>query len=296
MSIAVTFAGIIRGKWWYGLLYHESVLLHYVSVFDDQDLALEYLFHQSNMFGKPLWTYEVESKGSDVILYYYSANIETFQWSHRRVDSDLMKTMKWRNVIVWDKQQRDFLKRYCPEADYQLVGSIDFVDSTTIFKANVSGFNIAVFDVTPMRPVLYTKRGWAIADYVSEKLVMQFFSDIGEIVDPDKVNLLWKQKRIVMRTFVSKGFIGKRNRIINKYFTAVDSGVSARKLIEESDAVISLPFTSTAIIGKELGKPSIYYDASGSIERNNRHSISVLKNRAELTSWYNSLNIWTANK
>jgi len=289
MSIAITFAGTIRGKWWYGPLHEESALLHYVSVFDDQDLAREYFFHNSASFHRPLWTYEAVMKGADVSLYYFSTNIESFQWRHRRADSDLLKTMQWRNVIVWDKQQRDFLKRYCPGTDYQVVGSIDFADSSTIFKANVLGFNIAIFDVTPTRPVFYTGYGWAIAPYWSEKLAMQFFCDIGKIVDPNKVNLLWKQKRIVNRTFIGKGFIGKRDLIINKYFTAVDPAMSAKRLIEGSDAVIAMPFTSTAIIGKELGKPSIYYDASGSIVKDNRHGIPVLKNRHELTTWYNTL-------
>ena len=47
------------------------------------------------------------------------------------------------------------------------------------------------------------------------------------------------------------------------------------------DLVISMPFTSTAIIAKELGKPSIFYDASASIEKNESHGIPVLKNKEE---------------
>jgi polysaccharide biosynthesis PFTS motif protein len=52
-----------------------------------------------------------------------------------------------------------------------------------------------------------------------------------------------------------------------------------------------MPFTSTAIIAKELGKPSIFYDASASIEKNESHGIPVLKNKEELKNWYRSLNI-----
>ena len=50
-----------------------------------------------------------------------------------------------------------------------------------------------------------------------------------------------------------------------------------------------MPFTSTAIIGKELGKPSIYYDASGDVHKNESHGIPVLKNKDELKNWYHSL-------
>ena len=57
------------------------------------------------------------------------------------------------------------------------------------------------------------------------------------------------------------------------------------------DLVISMPFTSTAIIAKEMGKPSIYYDALGSIEINTSHGIPVIKSKTELRGWYYSLNI-----
>ena len=91
----------------------------------------------------------------------------------------------------------------------------------------------------------------------------------GTIFNNNKIDLLWKQKRIVGREFTSNGFLKKRDRIINQFFETIDSSVSARRLIEECDAIISMPFTSTAIIGKELGKPSIFYDASASIEEIN---------------------------
>ena len=71
---------------------------------------------------------------------------------------------------------------------------------------------------------------------------------------------------------------------------SVDTNISAARLIEYCDAVISMPFTSTAIIGKELGKPSIYYDAFGMIKQQKYHGIPVLKTKNDLKSWYNSLN------
>ena len=75
--------------------------------------------------------------------------------------------MKWRNFIVWDKQQRDLLKRYCLEANYQVVGSMDFLDSSTIFKANRSGHKISVFDATTTKSAFYTSFELAIESYWS---------------------------------------------------------------------------------------------------------------------------------
>ena len=84
-------------------------------------------------------------------------------------------------------------------------------------------------------------------------------------------------------------FLEKQNNLVLGAVTKVDTNIAARSLIKVSDAVISMPFTSTAIIGKELGKPSIYYDASTSVEHNESHGIPVLKSKVELNKWFKSL-------
>ena len=70
----------------------------------------------------------------------------------------------------------------------------------------------------------------------------------------------------------------------------VDPNVGARSLIKNSDAVISMPFTSTALIAKELDVPSIFYDASGEILEYKSHNITVLKSKNELFEWKTYLN------
>jgi polysaccharide biosynthesis PFTS motif protein len=53
-----------------------------------------------------------------------------------------------------------------------------------------------------------------------------------------------------------------------------------------------MPFTSTALIAKYEGKPSIYYDPSGIIQKNDRaaHGIPVLVNIDELQQWVEGIN------
>ena len=291
-SIANAFIGMIRGKWWYGLLYEESVLLHYVSILNGQDLAKEYLLHFSNWFHKPLWTYETEMKGSDISLYYYSTNIEQFNFGgFERPHTYGITSMKWNRFLVWDEQQKDYLKQFSPTAQYQIVGSIDMEDSDKGIYDFGPDLKIAVFDVMPLRPLAYTSLGWAIAPYYSESLSLQFFSDIKAIFDQDKIICFWKQKRIVDQRFISNAFIQKRKRIINGNFVEVDPNISAKRLIQKCDGIISMPFTSTSIIGKELGKPSIYYDPSSLIEKNESHGIPVLKGKNELVHWCHLLQI-----
>ena len=249
-------------------------------------LAEEYYFNNSNWYYKPLWTYEAEKKGSTVSLYYYSTNTEKFNYdTFERADTYGLNIMKWNHIIVWNQQQADYLKKFCPEAHYKIVGIIDFSDSDKLFHIPTHGFNIAIFDVTPTRPVCYTGLGWAIAPYYSEELSLQFFRDIKNLFNDSNINLLWKQKRIVDRKIVSNKFLKKQDRVINKFFLVVDPGVSARRLIEESDAVISMPFTSTSIIGKELGKPSIYYDPSGTIVHRRKTDVPIIRTKENLLKW-----------
>jgi len=47
----------------------------------------------------------------------------------------------------------------------------------------------------------------------------------------------------------------------------VDPDIAAHRVIEASEAVISMPFTSTSLIARELGKPTCYYDPSAWFEK-----------------------------
>ncbi len=201
-----------------------------------------------------------------------------------------MKIMRWNRFIVWDAQQRDFLKQYCPNAEYQVVGPISFSDTNTIINNYGSGVKIAVFDITPTRPISYTSLGSALPSYWSTELSLKFFSDIASLQTINNTTLLWKRKITVGHSFINKGFIIRLNKYLQGgKIISVDPAISAHRLIEKCDAVISMPFTSTSIVGKELGKPSIFYDASASIEQNESHGIPVLKSKDELKNWYNTL-------
>ena len=285
--------GMLVGKWWYGLLFDESVRLNYVSIVKSNNLAEQYFIPNSNWYHKPLWTYEVERKGSIVSLYYYSTNIEKIEYGGHDIPEPYgLKTMKWNNFIVWDKQQQDFLEKYCPKAKFKIVGPIDYLDCDQAISVDGSGLKIAVFDVTPTRPVIYTRMGCAIPPYYSPELYLNFIGDISLLKKEYDIDLLWKRKRAQSSGMMEKYFTIRVNNIFETVnIKAIEPCISARRLIEKCDAVISMPFTSTSIIAKELGKPSIFYDASSSIEKKESHGIPVLQTREELNKWLLTLKI-----
>ena len=291
VAFIVAIFGILRGKWWYGFLYHESVLLNYMYSLNTDQLADDYFFSNSNWFYKPLWTYEAEKKGSSVSLYYYSTNMEIFQFSnYKEKETYGLRIMQWNRFIVWDQQQEDYLKQYSPNATFIKVG---FLDSAGIeyksFSSNRKKI-ISVFDVTPIRPIYCNRLGWANPVYYSEKLNLRFLSTIINVFNDHDWEIFWKRKRIVSNEFVTKGFNIKQSKIVAGSLVTVDPNVGARSLIKNSDAVISMPFTSTALIAKELDVPSIFYDASGEILEYKSDNITVLKSKNELFEWKTYLN------
>ena len=52
-----------------------------------------------------------------------------------------------------------------------------------------------------------------------------------------------------------------------------------------------MPFTSTALIAKEMGKPSCYYDPHGMIQKDDRAAsgIEVITGKSELEIWLANL-------
>ena len=63
------------------------------------------------------------------------------------------------------------------------------------------------------------------------------------------------------------------------------------QLIEQSKAVISMPFTSTALIAKHLGKPSIYYDPRNLLLKNDlgSHGIEIISDSNRLRKWLSTV-------
>jgi polysaccharide biosynthesis PFTS motif protein len=74
-------------------------------------------------------------------------------------------------------------------------------------------------------------------------------------------------------------------------YIEINVNSDATTVVKHTKACISMPFTSTALIAKYEGKPSIYYDPSGIIQKNDRaaHGIPVLSNIDELEEWVKSI-------
>ena len=272
----------------YGLMLGELIKLKRVELANDFDLAEDYLFHNSSSFYRPIWTYLAEEKGSKATLYFYSTNIEMLKEVGGNSTPYPWHLMSWSHYLVWDEYQADFVKEISQGTPtIEDVGPIWF--SSNNASVNVPLSSIAVFDVTPKRFSMYILLGLSF-EYYTPNIANQFLSDIQLVLSQNNINMLHKVKRKKQST--DKRYRSKVNQLIRESnYIEVDPSVDATQVIQKTKACISMPFTSTAIIAKQEGKPSVYYDPSGIIQKNDRaaHGILVLSGIDELEDWVKSL-------
>lgn len=289
------FFDCLLGRFWHALLLREASKTNIVRMLEHDKLAQDYLLHNSNHIFRPLWTYEVEKRGSRVLFYFYSTNCETFKTSAGyTLQEHTWHVMSWSNYLVWDQYQADFIKRCVGNIGHKIhiVGSIWFSTSFKRIPSINNNKSIAIFDVQPMRDSFYCILGQS-NEYYTPRIVNQFLTDISDTLLERNYTILFKRKRDI-GNLAHKNYFKLVEKLSNyEQFISVDPALDAKSLIEESAAVISMPFTSTALIGKELGKPSIYYDPFGQIQKDDRaaHGIKIVTGEKELNDWLSNLDI-----
>lgn len=277
----------LRGRWWHALLLNQAALAAQVRALPVDSLAKQYLFHNSGWMYRPLWTYEAEQRGSEILFYFYSTNCESF----KRPEGypPLLygwKAMTWSRYLVWDEYQADFVRRAVgAEANISIVGPIWFQSSA----AEMPRFDkpsVAIFDVAPFRQSRYCTLGIDYEFYTSATS-KTFLAHVADATRQLNAVMLWKRKRKI-GTMAHSQYRHFAERLSEQsHVMLIDPDISALRVIEASCAVISMPFTSTALIAKAMGRPSVYYDPTGRLQRDDRaaHGIPILSGAEELSAW-----------
>lgn len=282
---------ILRGRWWHALMLGEASYSAAIRAHTPNNLARDYLFHNSNWIYRPLWTYEAEKHGSRIIFYFYSLHDDEFV--RPGVYLPLLQgwqTMNWPRYLVWDEYQENLVRLGAGNsANITIVGPIWFHTSKEELK-ELPLKTFAVFDVQPVRDSFYQILGRSF-EYYTPRSSIRFVSDIHKVINEYNGTIVLKQKRKIDKLAHPnyRLFIEQLDKLPN--IIIVNPDISASRLIENCAAVISRPFTSTALIARELGKPSIYFDPAGVIQKNDRgaHGIQVVSDVEELREWMASV-------
>lgn len=272
----------------YGLFLEESLKLKRVNLANDDDLAREYLFNSMGGLYRPLWTYIAEKKGSRLLFYFYSTNNEFCKKENGYQMQHPWHLINWPYYLVYDNYQADFIRRHNKHnPKIKEVGQIWF--TTNEECPSIPENSVAVFDCTVFRPVHYGYN-WSWMEYRTYEMANQFFTDIQSVLNGMNINMIHKQKR--KSPFIHKKYLSRIN-ILNqnvKYFE-MNPDIDALSIIKKTKASISVPFTTTAVIANQEGKPSVYYDPTNIIQKDDRaaHGIEILNGVDELRAWMESV-------
>lgn len=276
-----------RNHWWIPLMMMEAVKAKALQYVAPAELAKDYLIHNSGWIYRPLWTYEAEKKGANITFYFYSRNCENFKTTEGySIQANFWHLTNWPRYLVWNESHKAFIYRCISrEANVINVGSIWFQDNNEI-DVELPNNSIAVFPVQPFRDSYFQAFGLEF-DYYVPLNANHFLEDVFYIIQNTRNNLVLKNKRNI-GDLIDKSFQKVVSRIIsNENVINLDVEISAYRIIQKSRAVISMPFTSTALIAKELGKPSCFYDPFGMIQKDDRASggIEIVTGKEELSTW-----------
>lgn len=283
---------LIRGRWWHALLLNEVTKAIILKLQPKENLASDYLFNNSSLVYRPLWTYEAEKLGSRVLFYFYS--IPSYLKITNKLAAEkfveIWSLMTWSTYLVWNEHQKSFIKnfvKYNPEII--ITGPISLADNGEDLPS-FDRLAFSVFDIQSIRSYQYKILALP-EEYYIPKISNKFLIETHKVLAEEGIIMVFKQKRNIGKMLHPSysNLIKKQSEWTN--LVSISPEISAVRVIEPCFAVISMPFTSTAFIAQSLGKPSIFYDPSGLVEKQHPSAgnIPIINGSDELRKWVRSV-------
>ena len=286
-AILAALAGMVTGRWVNALLLGDAARARHVALLSRDVLAREYMFSLSNSVYRPLWTYAAERRGSTITMFNYAASFYRFKTDRGYPHLELgFESMTWPRVLLWSEPLVTFSRANLKRVRaVELVPPICFSDSEEELPRSDRPC-VAVFDVTPVRPACLPPFVPEI-DYRNFEVGKRFLEDVYSALVELGYDMMWKRKRAFGsrhdRRYVRlAGEVSVRPGVLD-----VPPGISAFRVVDACRAVISMPFTSTGLIGVARSRPSVYYDPTGVLYKDDRaaQGVPLLSNRKELVEW-----------
>jgi len=287
-AIVLSALDALLGRWWHAVVLAEAAKAKVMQLCEPGFLAVDYLFPFSGNVYRPMWTYEAEERGSRILCYFYSTfeqpklpeGYESQRWE--------LGGASWPICLVWDRYHADLVRReFEKNVIIKVVGGIWFTGSSAelpVFPKK----SIAVFDVQVHRKAVHFSFS-TVAEHIARypNRNIQFLQDIYSALSEYGVTMVFKKKREIGNRAIKKdsNFIQKLAQ--SGAVIPIDPGVSAIRVIERCAGVISMCFTSTALYMRDQDIPSVYYDPTGWIQKDDRgaHGIPILSGMDELRVW-----------
>ena len=284
------------GKNIYSLVLPELALFLISKSKTSNEIAKKYYFSQSDYIYRPLWTFPLESKGSEILLYYYAGSFDGYFENNNYPKCQIgTEIMSWPKVLIWSESLRNLKKEEAKYSNFYKSPYIYFKDNRLDF--DIPENSVSVFDIMPLS---YFAKSIEIpnTNYRSFSNIYKFFNDIFLLSKKYDFKLVYKShKDIENKKNYLKGHTRWSKRYTNiikklqKEIILVKHDVSELKIINSTKFSISFPWTSTSIIANNLNKRSFFYDPTKKLSDNDRgnQGIKLIKGEEELSKIFKEI-------
>jgi hypothetical protein len=278
-------------------------ILNVLSIFDQillssiceniHDFPSKIYFSESSGGIRPLWSYEIEVNGAEVGLVNFSNSVIPRLNIHYEEFDAQIHLYNWSNVFCCTIEQFNCIKKHSiSNSSIQLkrLGVPWYRDDSPEAPKLPSRY-IAVFDYETFK----THFGLTTLNelgYGNTSMNSKFMLTIVRVARELGLEVLHKPKRSIDKPHLNPDAkpLLEQLQLFQNYHR-VDAKTSAVRVIQDAGAVISMPPTTTALIARELGIPSAYFDSNGRIFPNDPalEGIHVASSEDELREWLSSL-------
>ena len=285
------FSDLILGSGYFAFLSNEILLKKLALKVDDKYIAKEYAFSNSSISYYPAWLDVFSKRGAKVTLYFYTHNLLPIKKKGIKNEWHfLYNILTWPSYLVWDKKFGLEIEKIALNTPLIEVSKPISVVDNNVEKIEIAE-HIAIFDVTPVRPAVLSNYG-VFSTIYDDEFCEKFFKKIISVAEKLRQPIVIKHKRTKVAP-TTKRYRYFLNRLSsNPIIKFVNPDTSAKRIILNCKASISMPFTSTAIVAKSYDRPSIYFDPSGDFEENQLASlgVNIISNEKKLILWMKSIN------
>ncbi|OSM02504.1 hypothetical protein MAIT1_02654 [Magnetofaba australis IT-1] len=277
------------GAWWAPALLREAVLLEHLRALPAALRPTQARFTLDNALHRPLWSHWLDAHGGQTHLVWYSTNSEpTAPRTHRPAPPfPGMNIMDWPHHQVWTPQQGAFVaSQNGLPTQAHVVGPIPLSDSNTPLPDLPEGC-VAVFDVTPFSYRHALHSGLLHAFYTGPAMVA-FLRQTHAQLRAAGLTMALKRKRFnpeaVPHYLHAVEALAEEPDVV-----MLDPEVNAARLLDAPQivAAISAPFTSTALLARHAGKPSVYFEPTAQLRYPPRaaQGVRVIDAQPDLAHW-----------
>jgi polysaccharide biosynthesis PFTS motif protein len=245
---------------------------------------INFFFNNSTLVHRPLWTYTKYCQNISSYLYYYSSNVLALLITnkekkiHSKEYHHFYKLLTWNKYLVASIEQKKLLKKYLDKSDYDLreIGVVPFEGKKFNFIKKKNLKYVSLFEVTPfkLRRIAFHENPFWYYNYQNTKI---FY---------DKI-IKYFQKREEWIILVKRKRLGDEKININLNYPNVkliDPRVSAIEIINKSNLVISMPYTTPSFFARDEKIPSFFFDPTNRLQKKhiNNQNIPLISSHSEI--------------